>query len=83
MKSEAINTVLTFVLTILVLASVLLTLQTMLRTREFTSMNAQVNFTRNTLIQEQALFNDCLEYSKTHPDISRVLQPFEVKPATR
>lgn len=83
MKCDTTNTVLTLVLAVLVLASVLLTLQTMLRTREFGSMNAQLNFARNSLIQEQALFNDCQEYGKTHPDINRVLQPFESKPAAR
>lgn len=83
MKNGSTNTVLTLVLAVLGLASVLLTLQTMLRTREFSSMNARVNFARTSLIQEQALFNDCLAYSKTHPDIDRVLQPFEVKPAAR
>lgn len=83
MKCDTTNTVLTLVLAALVLASVLLTLQTMLRTREFGSMNAQLSFARNSLIQEQALFNDCHEYAKTHPDINRLLQPFEPKPAAR
>ena len=81
MKSDITNTALILVLAILVLASVLLTLQTILRTREFGSMNARVNFARTSLLQQQALFNDCLEYSKTHPDLNRVLQPFEAKSA--
>ncbi len=83
MKSDMTNTILTLVLAVLVLAGVLLTLQTILRTREFGSMSAQVNFARNSLLQEQALFNDCLQYSKTHPDMNRVLQPFEAKPVAR
>lgn len=81
MKCDITNTVLTLVLAVLVLASVLLTLQTILRTREFGTMNARATFARTSLVQEQALFNDCMEYGKTHPDINRVLQPFEAKPA--
>ncbi len=83
MKCDTTNTVLTLVLAVLVLAGVLFALQTILRTRAFGSMNVQLNFARNSLIQEQSLFNDCLEYGKTHPDINRVLQPFEAKPAAR
>ena len=28
------------------------------------------------------LLNEAVIYGKTHPDINRVLQPFEAKPAT-
>lgn len=80
MKCDMTNTILTLVLALLVVTGVVLTLQTILRTREFGSMNIQLNFARNSLIQEQSLFNDCLEYGKTHPDMNRLLQPFEVKP---
>ena len=83
MKCDTTNMFLTVVLAVLVLAGVLFALQAILRTREFASMNGQLNFARNSLIQEQALFNDCKVYGNTHPDINRVLQPFEVKPAAR
>ena len=32
------------------------------------------------LISQQPFFNDCLEYSRTHPDINRIFQP-ATKPA--
>jgi hypothetical protein len=81
MKCETSNLILTFVLGVLLLASVIFAVQSVLRTRQFGSINAQFNFARNSLIQQQALFQDCLEYSKTHPDMTRLLQPYEAKPA--
>jgi hypothetical protein len=80
MKCETTNLVLTLVLGVLLLLSVVFAVQSVLRTREFGSINAQFSFARNSLIQEQALFQDCLEYSKTHPDMTHVLQPFLGKP---
>src|SRR5215471_12309849 len=81
MKCETTNLVLTLALGILLLLSVIFTVQTVLRTREFGSINAQLTFARGSIIQQQALFQDCLEYSKTHPDLTRIIQPYEAKPA--
>lgn len=81
MKCDTTNTALTLVLALLVLAGVVFALQTILRTRELGSTNAQLNFARNSLIQEQALFNDCAEYSKTHPAMTPILESVEPKAA--
>ena len=69
------------VLAVLVLAGVLFALQTIFRTRELRSISLQVNMARNGLVQEQAFFNECVEYSKTHPSITPILQSVESKSA--
>jgi hypothetical protein len=80
MKCETTNTVLTLVLAALVLAGVLFALQTIFRTRELRTISMQANMANSTLLQEQALFNDCMEYSKTHPAITPILE--SVQPRT-
>jgi len=82
MKSEAINTVLTFVLAVLVLASVLFALQSIFRARELRNLQAQTIACQSNLNRLNLLMNDAIIYGKVHPDITRVLQPFEAKPAT-
>lgn len=83
MKSGTTNTVLTLVLAVLLLGDVLFALQTILRTREFRSMTARVNFARTSLIQEQALFTECQEYGKTHPAIKPILESVLPKATNR
>ena len=83
MKSETTNTVLTFVLAVLVLAGVLFALQTIFRTREFRTLQAQTIACQSNMNRLNLLLNEAVIYGKTHPDINRVLQPFEAKPATR
>ena len=75
MKSETTNTVLTFILGALVFLGVVFALKTINRTHELRSLTFQATTANMELIREQAFFNDCLEYSKTHPDINRILQP--------
>jgi hypothetical protein len=81
MKCETTNTVLTFILGVLVLLGVVFALKTINQTRELHSLASQAMTANTALIREQAFFNDCLDYGKTHPDINRILQPFETKPA--
>lgn len=81
MKYEITNTVLTFILGALVLLGVIFALKTINHTRELRSLTSQAVAANTILIREQAFFNDCLDYGKTHPDINRILQPFEAKPA--
>jgi hypothetical protein len=81
MKSETTNTVLTFILGVLVLLGVIFALKTINHTRELRSLTSQAVNANAMLISEQTFFNDCLEYGKTHSDINRILQPFETKPA--
>jgi hypothetical protein len=82
MKSETTNTVLTFVLAVLVLASVLFTLQSIFRSRELRSLQSQTIACQSNLNRLNLLLNEAIVYGKVHPDINRVLQPFETKPAT-
>lgn len=82
MKSEAINTVLTFVLAILVLASVLFALQSIFRSRALRNLQSQTIACQSNMNRLNLLMQDAIIYGKVHPDINRVLQPFETKPAT-
>jgi hypothetical protein len=80
MKCETTNTVLTFILGALVLLGVIFALKAINQTRELRLLASQAMIANTGLIREQAFFNDCLDYSKTHPDINRILQPV-TKPA--
>jgi len=80
MKCEMTNAVLTFILGILVLLGVVFALKTINQTRELRSLASNAVTINTVLVREQAFFNDCLDYSKTHPDINRILQP-AIKPA--
>ena len=71
MKCETTNTVLTFILGALVLLGVIFAVKTINQTRELRSLASRAT----ELIREQAFLNDCFDYSKTHPDINRILQP--------
>ncbi|MGA9777759.1 MAG: hypothetical protein ACLPRE_12255 [Limisphaerales bacterium] len=82
MKSEATNTVLTFVLAVLVLASVLFALQSIFRSRALRSLQSQTFACQSNLNRLNLLMQDAVNYGKVHPDINRVLQPFEGKSAT-
>jgi hypothetical protein len=82
MKYETTNTILTFVLGALALLSVIFALQTILRTRELRLLQMAIP-EKNYMMTVQALANETFEYSKTHPDINRILKPVQSKPATR
>jgi hypothetical protein len=75
--------VLTCVLGALVTLGVLFALQTIFHTRDFRAINAGASFASSRLIEFQALRNDVLEYSKTHPDIDNLLRPAQSKPVKR
>ena len=81
MKSETTNTVLTWVLAVIVLAGVLFALQTIFRTRELRMLQAQVVACQSNLNRVNLVLNEAAQYGKTHPDIEPVIQPFEAKPA--
>jgi hypothetical protein len=83
MKSETTNTVLTFVLAVLVLAGVLFALQTIFRSRELRNLQAQTIACQSNLNRLNLLLNEAIVYGKVHPEINHVIQPFEAKPATR
>lgn len=83
MKCETTNTVLTWVLGALVLLGALFAMQTIFRMREFRTLQAQAVACQSSLNRLNLLLNEGLQYGKTHPDINRVLQPFEAKSADR
>jgi hypothetical protein len=83
MKSETMNIILTWVLGALVLLGALFALQAIFRAREFRTLQAQVITCQGNMNRLNLLLNEGLQYGKTHPDINRVLQPFEAKSAAR
>jgi len=70
-------------LALLVLAGVLFALQSIFRTREFRTLQSQVIARQTNLNRLNALLNEAIVYGKTHPDINRIIQPFESKPVAR
>ncbi len=83
MKCDIMNTVLTWVLGALVLLGALFALQAIFHAREFRTLQAQVIACQSNMNRLNLLLNEGLQYGKTHPDINRVLQPFETKSAAR
>ena len=83
MKCETTNTVLTLLLALLVLAGVLFAVQSILRTREFRTLQAQIFSRQTNMNRLNLLLNEAVVYGKTHPDINRIIQPFETKPVAR
>ena len=77
MKCETTNTILTFILGALVLLGVVFALKTINHTREMRLVANRAT----ELLREQAFFNNCFDYGKTHPDINHILQPLLPKPA--
>ena len=83
MKCDTTNTVLTWVLAVLVLAGVLFALKTIMRTRELRAMQSQALACQGNMNRLNLLLNESVLYGRTHPDINHVLQPFEAKPVVR
>ncbi len=83
MKCDTTNTILTWVLAVLVLAGVLFALKTIMRSRELRTMQGQAIACQGNMNRLNLLLNDAAQYGRTHPDIDRVLQPFESKPVVR
>jgi ABC-type transporter Mla subunit MlaD len=83
MKCETTNTVLTLVLALLVVAGVIFALQSIFRTREFRTLQSQIIARQTNLNRLNLLLNEAIFYGKTHPDINRIVQPFEAKPVAR
>ena len=56
-------------------------LQTIFRTREFRTLQIQAITCQSNLNRLNLLLNDAVNYSKTHPDINRILQPLKPNPS--
>ncbi|MGA9450482.1 MAG: hypothetical protein WBW41_03955 [Verrucomicrobiia bacterium] len=85
MKCETTNTVLTFVLGALALLGVMFALQTIFRTREYNTLTGQANAANGAFMRVQSLANDVQAYNQKNPnpDLTRILQSVQAKPATR
>jgi hypothetical protein len=81
MKCETTNAILTFVLGVLVVLGVVFALKTINHTREIRQIQAQVANSQRIVGVLNLLLNESIEYGKTHPDITPIIQPFETKPA--
>jgi hypothetical protein len=84
MKCETTNTVLTYMLGVLALLGVIFALQTIFRTREYRSLSVQAAVDNNALVRVQALANDVQAYNLKNPspELARILQSIQAKPAT-
>jgi hypothetical protein len=80
MKNTPLTTILLGVLTLSALASVVLCWLYISNTRELRSLQTQATLINNNRSIINALANDTLEYSKTHPAIDPVLESLGFKP---
>jgi len=86
MKSETMNSVLTFVLGVLILLDVIFALQTVNRTIEFRTLQITAIQDQAVLAQIQqveSLARDAIAYNQKtpNPDLTRILQVAQTKPA--
>jgi hypothetical protein len=85
MKNDNITTALNLVLAVSVIFGVVFALQTVFRTREFRTLQFQASQANAYRVAVESLANDAYAYSlkNPNPDIQRILQPAQAKPATR
>ncbi len=85
MKCETTNTILTFVLGVLALLGVIFALQTIFRMREYRTLTVQAAVANNNFMRIQSLANDTQAYNQKNPspELTRILQSAQAKPATR
>lgn len=85
MKCETTNAVLTYVLGVFALLGVIFALQTIFRTREYRSLTMQAAVANNAFVRIQALANETQAYNQKNPspELTRILQSAQAKPATR
>jgi len=79
MKRTPLTNILLGVLTLSALASVLLCWLYISNTRQLRSLQTQASFINSNRAIINALANDTLEYSKTHPAIDPVLESLGFK----
>jgi len=86
MKCETTNSILTFVLGVVILLNVLFALRTINYTREFRSLQIQAAQDQAVLMQIQqiqSIGNDAMAYNQKNPnpELTRILQAAQTKPA--
>jgi hypothetical protein len=85
MKCETTSTVLKFALAALIILAMFFALQTISRTHELRSLTQQATGILRAQSFYNSLYNDTLAYSQKNPspDLTRILQAAQAKPATR
>ena len=83
MKNDTTTTVLNFVLAALVILGVGFAILSMKRTRELRQLSLNATTANNALMRAQALANDATAFNATakSPDLTRILQSIQPKPA--
>jgi hypothetical protein len=83
MKNDTTTTILNFVLAALVILGVVFALLTMNRTRELRQLSLNATTANSALMRAQALANDATAFnaSAKNPDLTRILQSIQPKPA--
>ena len=76
MKCEMTNLFLTFVLGVLLVLDVFFAVRTIFHMHDFRSLQVSAIMDQGNMNRMNLLLNDAAEYSKTHPDIKPILQPF-------
>jgi hypothetical protein len=85
MKNDNITTALNLVLAVLAILGVVFALQTIFRGRALRTMQIQATQANAYRMAVESLAQDAVAYSKSNPnpEIQRILQPVQAKPATR
>ena len=85
MKSDKNTTILNFLLGALVLLGVYFTLIGIWHTHKFQQLTYNAPIANNTLLRAQGLANDAAAYnvSAKSPELTRILQSVQPKPATK
>jgi len=85
MKNDNMTTALNLVLAMLVILGVIFALQTIFRTRELRTLQMQATAANTYRMALEALANDTFAYNQKYPnpDLTRILQAAQAKPATR
>lgn len=83
MKNDNITTALNLVLFVLAILGVIFALRTIFLTRELRSLQMQATQANGYRMAVESLANDAIVYSKNNPnpEILRILQPAQAKPA--
>jgi hypothetical protein len=85
MKNDNITTALNLVLAVLAILGVIFALQTIFRTRTLRTLQIQATQANAYRMAVEAILNDTVAYSQKNPnpEIQRILQQVQAKPATR
>ena len=85
MKSDTTTTLLNFILAVLVILGVVFALLSITRTREFRQLTTNATIANTALMRAQGLANDAAAFnvSAKSPELTRILQSVQPKPATK